>query len=80
MKVLERLLLAHLSKQTVNHQDLLQFIAVELELKMPSYTCFNKPTVIWTKPAALLLTLSPRPGSATLRTYRISTYGLRLET
>ncbi|MEQ2226573.1 hypothetical protein ILYODFUR_028725 [Ilyodon furcidens] len=24
-----------------------------LELKMPSNTCFNKPTVIWTKPAAL---------------------------
>ncbi|MED6243024.1 hypothetical protein ATANTOWER_013695 [Ataeniobius toweri] len=52
-KVLERLLLAHLSKQTTIRTSFSLLIAVELELKMPSYTCFNKPTVIWTKPAAL---------------------------
>ena len=52
-KVLERFLLAHLNKQTSTFQDPLQFTLVALEFKMPSYTCFNKTTVIWKKHAAL---------------------------
>nr|XP_054588718.1 uncharacterized protein LOC107374218 isoform X2 [Nothobranchius furzeri] len=40
MKVLERILLVHLNKQTRTYQCSL-LIAMELELKMPSSSCFN---------------------------------------
>jgi len=53
MKVLERLLLSHLSKQVNIFGTHSLLIALGLVLKMPPSTCFSEPTLIWTKQAAL---------------------------
>lgn len=54
MKVLERLLLAHMNKQIDTFHTHCSFLIVlGLELKMPSYTYFKEPTVISTKQVAM---------------------------
>ena len=60
MKVVERILLVHWKRQTRTrtHCNLLIVGEGPLELKTLSYTCFNEPTVIWTKQAALCSLIS----------------------
>ena len=45
--------LTWISKQAPSRTHCSLLVVVRLELKTPSYTCFNEPTVIWTKQAAL---------------------------
>ncbi|KAF7654395.1 hypothetical protein LDENG_00070260, partial [Lucifuga dentata] len=65
MKVLEKMMLAHLRPQVRplwTHCSL--YIGPRLEMKMPSSTCFSEPTVTWTKQAAMLGScslISPEP-------------------